>query len=139
MSGGMFPTGFHSVAGVHQDSNRRQISALGPAERLSRTLFLLLEREGLSNFAGHFIFRRKFSSMHKHRPEVTPHADVTSYKAKQEQDADPVPQSRGVRGVNPGAPTIRAVLQADSSHLISVLSVPGQASESLDAASSILG
>jgi hypothetical protein len=70
----------------------------------------LLEREDFCGFPGRFIFCRKFSSEHKNRPEVTPHADVTSYKPKPKHDGtDPVPPRRGARNEDPGTPTIWAI------------------------------
>jgi hypothetical protein len=84
----------------------------------SWTFLFLLKRDNLSGFPRR-ISCRVFGSGQKNRPEVTTHADVTSYKSEQKHDRNLLPQSLGRGDVNLGTPAVRTILKANTSHLFS--------------------
>jgi hypothetical protein len=85
--------------------NRGSCDAFGS----SWTFLFLLKSDNLSGFPRR-ISCRVFGSEQKNRPEVTTHADVTSYKSEQKHDRNLLPQSLGRGDVNLGTPAVRTVL-----------------------------
>jgi hypothetical protein len=78
---------------------------------------VVAESDDLGGLPGRHLSRRIFRSVHKNRPQVTSHTDVTSDESKQQHAPNPCSPTCSARDINLGTPAIRAILETDLSHL----------------------
>jgi hypothetical protein len=78
---------------------------------------VVAESDDLGGLPGRHLSRRIFRSVHKNRPQVTSHTDVTSDESKQQHAPNPCSPTCSARDINLGTPAIGAILETDLSHL----------------------